>query len=104
MSKLQNHLGMVWACRSAACTVLGAYAACNSIHMPDPSYLHILGFTSLLTLAMSTAAKLTLASTIAGTVGIVAFVHWAQTAEKAVRSLFYFYGSKLTGFRQCMLA
>ena len=34
---------------------------------------------------MSTSSKITLASTIAGTIGIVAFVHWAQTAEKAVR-------------------
>lgn len=33
---------------------------------------------------MSTASKITLAGTIVGTVGIVAFVHWAQTAEKAV--------------------
>lgn len=33
---------------------------------------------------MSTASKVTLASTIVGTIGIVAFVHWAQTAEKAV--------------------
>ena len=32
---------------------------------------------------MSTASKITLASTIVGTIGIVAFVHWAQTAEKA---------------------
>ncbi|KPI37420.1 uncharacterized protein AB675_10296 [Cyphellophora attinorum] len=32
---------------------------------------------------MSTASKVTLASTIAGTIGIVYFVHWAQTAEKA---------------------
>ena len=33
---------------------------------------------------MSTASKLTLMGTTIGTVGIVAFVHWAQTAEKAV--------------------
>ena len=32
---------------------------------------------------MSTASKVTLASTILGTAGIVVFVHWAQTAEKA---------------------
>ena len=31
---------------------------------------------------MSTASKITLASTIVSTVGIIAFVHWAQTAEK----------------------
>lgn len=31
---------------------------------------------------MSTASKITLATTLAGTVGIVAFVHWAQRAEK----------------------
>ena len=36
---------------------------------------------------MSTASKITLASTIVGTVSIVAFVHWAQTAEKAVSSI-----------------
>ena len=36
---------------------------------------------------MSTASKLTLAGTVAGTIGIVAFVHWAQTAEKAVRNI-----------------
>lgn len=35
--------------------------------------------------AMSTASKLTLLGTTIGTIGIVAFVHWAQTAEKAVR-------------------
>jgi hypothetical protein len=34
---------------------------------------------------MSTASKVTLLSTILATGGIVAFVHWAQTAEKAVR-------------------
>ena len=33
---------------------------------------------------MSTASKLTLLGTTIGTIGIVAFVHWAQTAEKAV--------------------
>lgn len=33
---------------------------------------------------MSTASKLTLLGTTLGTIGIVAFVHWAQTAEKAV--------------------
>lgn len=33
---------------------------------------------------MSTASKVTLLSTILGTAGIVAFVHWAQTAEQAV--------------------
>lgn len=32
---------------------------------------------------MSTASKITLAATLTGTVGIVAFVHWAQRAEKA---------------------
>lgn len=32
---------------------------------------------------MSTASKATLATTLVGTIGIVAFVHWAQTAEKA---------------------
>lgn len=32
---------------------------------------------------MSTASKVTLASTIVGAAGIVAFVHWAQGAEKA---------------------
>ena len=32
---------------------------------------------------MSTASKLTLATTLTGTVGIVAFVHWAQRSEKA---------------------
>ncbi|EXJ83542.1 hypothetical protein A1O1_07165 [Capronia coronata CBS 617.96] len=32
---------------------------------------------------MSTASKVTFASTILGTIGIVVFVHWAQTAEKA---------------------
>lgn len=32
---------------------------------------------------MSAASKFTLATTVAGTIGIVAFVHWAQTAEKA---------------------
>ncbi|KAI1609202.1 hypothetical protein EDD37DRAFT_653345 [Exophiala viscosa] len=32
---------------------------------------------------MSTTSKLTLLSTIISTVGIVAFVHWAQTAEKS---------------------
>ncbi len=36
---------------------------------------------------MSTASRLTLFGTIVGTVGIVGFVHWAQTAEKAVISL-----------------
>lgn len=33
---------------------------------------------------MSTASRLTLLGTIVGTVGVVGFVHWAQTAEKAV--------------------
>lgn len=33
---------------------------------------------------MSTASKATLVGTILGTAGIVAFVHWAQTAEKSV--------------------
>jgi PET assembly of cytochrome c oxidase, mitochondrial len=33
---------------------------------------------------MSTASRLTLLGTIVGTAGIVGFVHWAQTAEKAV--------------------
>ncbi|KAK5278838.1 hypothetical protein BJ546DRAFT_855984 [Cryomyces antarcticus] len=32
---------------------------------------------------MSTAAKLTLAGTTAGAIGIVIFVHYAQRAEKA---------------------
>lgn len=32
---------------------------------------------------MSTASKLTLATTLAGTIGIVSFVHWAQRSEKA---------------------
>ncbi|KAI9872453.1 MAG: hypothetical protein M1823_008165 [Watsoniomyces obsoletus] len=32
---------------------------------------------------MSVASKATLVGTIVGTIGIVAFVHWAQTAEKA---------------------
>ncbi|ETN37627.1 uncharacterized protein HMPREF1541_07250 [Cyphellophora europaea CBS 101466] len=31
---------------------------------------------------MSTASKITLGSTLLGTVGIVVFVHWAQGAEK----------------------
>lgn len=34
---------------------------------------------------MSAASKVTLASTLLGTIGIVYFVHWGQTAEKAVR-------------------
>lgn len=33
---------------------------------------------------MSTASKVTFLTTLVGTAGIVAFVHWAQTAEKAV--------------------
>ena len=33
---------------------------------------------------MSTASKLTLLGTTVGTLGIVAFVHWAQTAEQSV--------------------
>ena len=32
---------------------------------------------------MSAASKITLASTMVGTAGIIAFVHWAQTSEKA---------------------
>ena len=36
------------------------------------------------TLKMSTASKITLGSTLLGTVGIVVFVHWAQGAEKKV--------------------
>lgn len=32
---------------------------------------------------MSTASKITLATTLVGTIGIVAFVHWAQKAEQA---------------------
>ncbi len=32
---------------------------------------------------MSTASKLTLATTMVSTIGIVAFVHWAQRSEKA---------------------
>lgn len=32
---------------------------------------------------MSTASKVTLATTLAGTIGIVAFVHWAQKSENA---------------------
>lgn len=32
---------------------------------------------------MSAASKATLATTLAGTIGIVAFVHWAQRSEKA---------------------
>jgi len=42
---------------------------------------------SLYLSAMSTASKATLLGTILGTAGIVVFVHWAQTAEKAVRFL-----------------
>ena len=34
---------------------------------------------------MSTASKVTLLSTVLATGGIVAFVHWAQSAEKVVR-------------------
>jgi hypothetical protein len=41
-------------------------------------------FDSLRSGTMSTASKVTLAGTILGTIGIVGFVHWAQTAEKAV--------------------
>lgn len=54
---------------------------------------------------MSTASKITLASTIAGTVGVVYFVHWAQTAEKAVSLLIYDLceADLLTHIRQCML-
>ena len=44
------------------------------------------GEAVIVALDMSTASKLTLAGTVLGTVGIVAFVHWAQTAEKAVSS------------------
>lgn len=36
---------------------------------------------------MSTASRLTLLATIVSTVGVVSFVHWAQTAEKAVITL-----------------
>lgn len=32
---------------------------------------------------MSTASKLTLATTLTTTIGIIAFVHWAQKSEKA---------------------
>ena len=32
---------------------------------------------------MSAASKVTLATTLAGTIGIVTFVHWAQRSEKA---------------------
>ena len=32
---------------------------------------------------MSTASRITLATTLAGTVGVVAFVHWAQKAEQS---------------------
>lgn len=32
---------------------------------------------------MSTASKVTLVGTLLGTAGIIAFVHWAQTSEKA---------------------
>ncbi|KIW86836.1 uncharacterized protein Z519_12622 [Cladophialophora bantiana CBS 173.52] len=32
---------------------------------------------------MSRASKITLLGTILGTAGVVAFVHWAQTAEQA---------------------
>lgn len=32
---------------------------------------------------MSAASKATLATTLIGCIGIVAFVHWGQTAEKA---------------------
>lgn len=32
---------------------------------------------------MSAASKITLATTLTGTIGIVAFVHWAQKSEKA---------------------
>ena len=32
---------------------------------------------------MSLASRITLATTLTGTAGIIAFVHWAQTAEKA---------------------
>jgi hypothetical protein len=37
---------------------------------------------------MSTASKVTLAGTLVSTVGIVVFVHWAQTAEKAASIMF----------------
>lgn len=36
-------------------------------------------------LNMSTKAKMTLAGTAAGALGIIVFVHYAQQAEKAVR-------------------
>ncbi|KAK5945493.1 hypothetical protein PMZ80_002698 [Knufia obscura] len=32
---------------------------------------------------MSAASKLTLATTLVGTIGIVTFVHWAQVSEKS---------------------
>lgn len=37
---------------------------------------------------MSTASKLTLAGTTLGAIGIVIFVHYAQTAEKDVSGLY----------------
>lgn len=33
---------------------------------------------------MSTASKITLLATLLGTTGIIAFVHWGQTAEQTV--------------------
>lgn len=38
---------------------------------------------SYYSIKMSTASKITLAGTLLGTAGIITFVHWAQTSEKA---------------------
>lgn len=55
---------------------------------------------------MSTASKVTLLSTILGTAGIVAFVHWAQTAEQAVCIALCLesYLDNSDRYRPCMLA
>ena len=61
------------------------------IQIPYQDNTALLGISAqILSLSqMSTASKLTLLGTTLGTAGIVAFVHWAQEAEKTVRpSLF----------------
>jgi len=53
---------------------------------------------------MSSAAKLTLAGTTLGAIGIVYFVHWSQTVEKDVRSSFRLCTPPANPGRRCMLA
>lgn len=56
---------------------------------------------------MSTKAKITLAGTLSGAIGIIVFVHYAQKSEKAVRyqhSPYVGIATLTNNARQCMQA